>query len=137
MLKSLVILALLFHLDKDPSVEVRKTILSLIRVSSVTLPSIIKRTRDVNESVRVMAYKILAERRRLTSLSYSLREKIIMSGLHDVSPVVRETTENHLLPKWLENLQGDLIEFINNLDVHFRPSVPRQALPHLFKYEKS
>lgn len=113
--------------------EVRKTILGLIRVSSVTLPSIIKRTRDVNESVRVMAYKILAERRRLNSLSYGLREKIIMSGLQDLSPAVREATESYLLPKWLENLQGDLVEFINNLDVHYRPSVPRRALPFLFK----
>lgn len=123
----------MYHLEKDPSVEVRKTILSIIRVSSITLPSIIKRTRDVNESVRVMAFKILAERRRLNSLSYSLREKIIMSGLEDASPAVRDMTENLLLPKWLENLQGDLVAFIDNLDVHFRPSVPRRALPFLFR----
>ncbi|XP_059481994.1 condensin complex subunit 3 [Neocloeon triangulifer] len=124
---------LMFHLDKDPSVEVRKTILGLIRVSSVTVPSIAMRTRDISESVRIMAYKILADRRRMNSLSFSLREKIIMSGLNDTSAAVREVVENYLLPKWLERLSGDLVEFAENLDVNCRPLVPRRALPHLLK----
>lgn len=75
----------MFHMDRDPSCDVRRTILKVIRVTGMTLPSIVRRTRDVKEIIRVDAYKVLAERRKMTSLSYSIREKVIMAGLKDDS----------------------------------------------------
>ncbi|XP_065347653.1 condensin complex subunit 3 [Cloeon dipterum] len=124
---------LMYHLEKDPSVEVRKAIISVIRVTPVTLPAIYKRTRDVNEAVRALAFKLIADKRRMNALSYSMREKIIMSGLKDSSATVRTVAETYLLPKWLGQMQGNLVEFVKNLDVNFKPSVPRGALPFLMK----
>lgn len=81
----MVIAALMFHMERDPSCDVRRSILKVIRVTGTTLPAIVRRTRDVKDAIRVDAYKVLAERRKMTSLSYSTREKVIMSGLKDDS----------------------------------------------------
>ncbi|KAF4518180.1 hypothetical protein B566_EDAN007872, partial [Ephemera danica] len=124
---------LLFHMSRDVSSEVRRSILSVIRVSSVSLPGIVQRIKDIKESIRMDAYKILADRRKMTSLTFATRERIIKCGLKDESEAVRNTVETHLLPHWLEQLEGGLLQFVRELDVETHPMVPKMVLPHLFK----
>lgn len=57
-----IILAFLFHLSSDPSAAVRRTVIRCIGATRVTLPHILKRTRDVDESVRKAAFKFIADK---------------------------------------------------------------------------
>lgn len=45
-------------LDNDSNAEVRRAVLSCIAMSPLTLPKVIKRTRDIKENVRVLAYQV-------------------------------------------------------------------------------
>lgn len=45
-------------LDNDGNAEVRRAVLSCIAMSPLTLPKVIKRTRDIKENVRVLAYQV-------------------------------------------------------------------------------
>lgn len=46
-------------LDNDGNAEVRRAVLSCIAMSPLTLPKVIKRTRDIKENVRVLAYQVM------------------------------------------------------------------------------
>lgn len=48
-------------LDNDSNAEVRRAVLSCIAMSPLTLPKVIKRTRDIKENVRVLAYQVPLE----------------------------------------------------------------------------
>ena len=45
-------------LDNDSNAEVRRAVLSCIAMSPITLVKVLKRTRDVKESVRKLAYQV-------------------------------------------------------------------------------
>lgn len=45
-------------LENDSNAEVRRAVLSCIAMSPRTLPKVIKRTRDVKENVRKLAYQV-------------------------------------------------------------------------------
>lgn len=55
---SLNCLAYMLILDNDSNAEVRRAVLSCIAMSPLTLPKVIKRTRDIKENVRVLAYQV-------------------------------------------------------------------------------
>jgi hypothetical protein len=57
-----VIKAYLFHLGYDPSALVRKTVIKNIGSSKYILAFIIRRISDIDEAVRVAAFKFLAEK---------------------------------------------------------------------------
>lgn len=58
---SLNYLAYMLILDNDSNAEVRRAVLSCIAMSPLTLPKVIKRTRDIKENVRVLAYQVLCQ----------------------------------------------------------------------------
>lgn len=51
-------LAYVLILENDSNAEVRRAVLSCIAMSPCTLPKVIKRTRDIKENVRRLAYQV-------------------------------------------------------------------------------
>lgn len=51
-------LAYMLILENDSNAEVRRAVLSCIAMSPRTLPKVIKRTQDIKENVRKLAYQV-------------------------------------------------------------------------------
>ena len=84
-----IIKAYLFHLAHDPNNVVRRTIVRCIGATRLTLPHILERTRDTDEHVRRAAYKFLAEKVHIKSLTIGQREGLLQRGLGERSEAVR------------------------------------------------
>lgn len=48
-------------LENDTNAEVRRAVLSCIAMSPRTLPKVLKRTRDIKENVRKLAYQVTSD----------------------------------------------------------------------------
>lgn len=108
-------------LENDSNAEVRRAVLSCIAMSPRTLPKVIKRTRDIKENVRKLAYQVatntskvavlvsvditistyacfsfevLADKVHIKALSIAQRVSLLQQGL-------RDTSGNQLLFSWL------------------------------------
>ena len=64
-----IIKAFIFHMGCDPSPIVRKAIVRCIGATRLTLPHVIKRTLDIDENVRKVAYKFIADKVHIRSLT--------------------------------------------------------------------
>ncbi|ESQ47303.1 hypothetical protein EUTSA_v10027629mg [Eutrema salsugineum] len=114
-------------LEQNP--EVRKTIVLSLPPSNATTQAIIDCTLDVNESVRKVAYSVLANKVPLQSLSIKLRTTILQRGLADRAVNVSKECLKLMKNQWLSNCcQGDPIEFLKYLDVETYESVAESAL---------
>ncbi|CAL8331561.1 unnamed protein product [Merluccius merluccius] len=109
--------AYMLILENDSNAEVRRAVLSCIAMSPSTLPKVLKRTRDVKEAVRKLAYQVLADKVHIRALSIAQRVNLLQQGLHDSSEAVREAVRSRLLPSWLQRLDGDVVELLHRLDV--------------------
>ncbi|XP_056621018.1 condensin complex subunit 3 isoform X2 [Triplophysa dalaica] len=109
--------AYMLLLENDSNPEVRRAVLSCIAPSAVTLSKIYKRTRDVKEKVRKLAYQVLAEKVHIRALSIAQRVSLLHEGLNDSADSVKEVVKTHLLPAWLRLLQGDVLQMLHKLDV--------------------
>ncbi|XP_055061410.2 condensin complex subunit 3 isoform X1 [Misgurnus anguillicaudatus] len=109
--------AYLLLLENDSNPEVRRAVLSCIAPSASTLPKIYKRTRDVKEKVRKLAYQVLAEKVHLRALTIAQRVSLLHEGLSDSADSVKEVVKTHLLPAWLRLVQGDVLQLLHRLDV--------------------
>ncbi|KAM9857531.1 condensin complex subunit 3 [Aulostomus maculatus] len=109
--------AFMLILENDTNAEVRRAVLSCIAMSPRTLPKVLKRTRDVKENVRKLAYQVLAEKVHVLALTIAQRVSLLQQGLHDTSVAVRDVVCSHLLPAWLLRLDGNVIELLHRLDV--------------------
>lgn len=56
-------------LENDSNAEVRRAVLSCIAMSPCTLPKVIKRTRDIKENVRRLAYQVAANAIKYCSIN--------------------------------------------------------------------
>lgn len=110
-----VIKLFLFHLCKDPSSEVRRTILSCMARTQKTLLVALRRTRDVNELVRKAAYLFISKV-SVRSLSIKQREELLNDGLRDRNDVVKNCVKKELIYSWLRNYNGDFIALLRALD---------------------
>ncbi|XP_071264570.1 condensin complex subunit 3 isoform X4 [Salvelinus alpinus] len=126
--------AYLLILENDSNPEVRRAVLSCIAPSSLTLPKILKRTRDVKESVRKLAYQVLADKVHIRALSIAQRVSLLQQGLHDAADSVREVVQVRLLPAWLNLLQGDVLELLHKLDVENCSQTALDTLTALFTH---
>lgn len=75
----------------DPSAECRRTVLSVIAASTKTLPAILERTRDVDDSIRKQAYHVIAEKVNIRALTIAQRVRLLQEGLTD------RAGESHLI----------------------------------------
>ena len=80
----------------DPSPMVRRAIVRCIGATRVTLPHVLKRTLDVDEKVRKAAYKFIADKVHIKSLTISRREEIVRRGLTDRNENVRNVVAKDL-----------------------------------------
>uniref|UniRef100_A0A672LY22 Non-SMC condensin I complex, subunit G n=1 Tax=Sinocyclocheilus grahami TaxID=75366 RepID=A0A672LY22_SINGR len=109
--------AYMLLLENDSNPEVRRAVLSCIAPSATTLTKIYKRTRDVKEKVRKLAYQVLAEKVHIRALSIAQRVSLLHEGLSDSADSVKEVVKTHLLPAWLRMQQGDVLQLLHRLDV--------------------
>ncbi|MFT7807528.1 condensin complex subunit 3-like [Arapaima gigas] len=119
-------------LENDSNPEVRRAVLSCIAPCAHTLPRILKRTRDVKENVRKLAYQVLAEKVHIRALTIAQRVNLVQQGLNDTSEAVKEVVQRKLLPAWLRLLQGDVLELLHRLDVENCPEAAVAALNAIF-----
>ncbi|OXU30311.1 hypothetical protein TSAR_015427 [Trichomalopsis sarcophagae] len=122
----------LFHVAKDPSAEVRRVILAKMAKNKKTLDAAIKRTRDVDDSVRKMAYLFISKI-TVKSLTISQREQLINNGLQDRSDVVKKCVREILIPSWLRYYDQNYINFIKAIDAEHASETASLALGCLFK----
>nr|CAD7453642.1 unnamed protein product [Timema tahoe] len=127
-----VIKSFMFHLELDPSSEVRRGILQVMARSNLTIPQIIDRTRDVKDTVRKQAYLSLA-RVKVRSLTIKDREGLLSAGLKDRSEMVRNCVAKVVLPSWLHNLGGTYLGLLNALYVENYVETSTLVLKTLFK----
>ncbi|XP_070777974.1 condensin complex subunit 3 isoform X2 [Enoplosus armatus] len=125
--------AYMLILENDTNAEVRRAVLSCIAMSPRTLPKVLKRTRDIKENVRKLAYQVLADKVHIKALSIAQRVSILQQGLHDSSEAVREMVCSRLLPAWLLRLDGNVIELIHRLDVENCAQTTLDTLKAIFK----
>lgn len=63
--------AYMLILENDSNAEVRRAVLSCIAMSPHTLPKVIKRTRDIKENVRKLAYQVAANTSKIAVLVHA------------------------------------------------------------------
>ncbi|KAL7297267.1 hypothetical protein TKK_0009667 [Trichogramma kaykai] len=122
----------LFHLAKDPSAEVRRVILAKMAKNKTTLYAAIKRTMDVNDSVRKMAYLFIS-RITVKSLTISQREKLLNNGLQDTSEIIRKCVREILIPSWLRYYDKNYLNLLKAIDAEHAADTAILALDCLFK----
>ena len=109
--------AFIFHLGCDPSPIVRRTIIKCIGATRLTLPHVVRRTLDVDERVRRLAYKFIADKIHIKSLTIAQREEIVKRGLTDRNENVRKMVSKELVPSWLRLCNDNIVELLYALDV--------------------
>ncbi|KAF0037422.1 hypothetical protein F2P81_010296 [Scophthalmus maximus] len=125
--------AYMLILDNDSNAEVRRAVLSCIAMSPQTLPKVLKRTWDIKENVRKLAYQVLADKVHIKALTIAQRVRLLQQGLHDTSEAVREVVCSRLLPAWLLRLEGNVIELIHRLDVENCAQTALDTLRAIFR----
>ncbi|XP_042253984.1 condensin complex subunit 3 [Thunnus maccoyii] len=125
--------AYMLILENDSNAEVRRAVLSCIAMSPQTLPKVLKRTRDIKENVRKLAFQVLADKVHIKALTIAQRVSLLQQGLHDTSEAVREVVCARLLPSWLLRLNGDIIELLHRLDVENCSQTALETLKAIFK----
>ncbi|EFN66582.1 Condensin complex subunit 3 [Camponotus floridanus] len=121
-----------FHVSKDPSAEVRKAVLSCMGKNQKTLQAVLIRTRDIDDSVRKMAFEFISKI-TVRSLTIEQRERLLKDGLKDRSENVRKCVSNVLLPTWLRCYKGEYLNLVHALDAGIGTETATLALQVLFK----
>ncbi|XP_026127252.1 condensin complex subunit 3-like isoform X3 [Carassius auratus] len=129
--------AYMLLLENDSNPEVRRAVLSCIAPSATTLSKIYKRTRDVKEKVRKLAYQVLAEKVHIRALSIAQRVSLLHEGLSDSADSVKEVVKTHLLPAWLRMQQGDVLQLLHRLDVENCAETAMTTLQAIFSMASS
>uniref|UniRef100_A0AAY4AQP8 Nuclear condensin complex subunit 3 C-terminal domain-containing protein n=1 Tax=Denticeps clupeoides TaxID=299321 RepID=A0AAY4AQP8_9TELE len=133
----LTIKAYLLILENDSNPEVRRAVLSCIAPSALTLPKILRRTRDVKEKVRKLAYQVLAEKVHICALTIAQRVSLLQEGLNDSAESVRDIVQKNLLPAWLRMLDDKVLELLHRLDVENCSQTAVDVLHALFSMATS
>ncbi|KAK6178461.1 hypothetical protein SNE40_013249 [Patella caerulea] len=128
-----VIKAYLYLMTRDPNPDVRRAVLGVIAPSTKTLPFILERIRDVNESVRQVAFCVLAEKAHIKCLSIAQRLQILQDGLNDRTAAVKDACSKKVLQTWLRIFGGNILELLKSLDVENSTETCEQVLDTMFK----
>ncbi|VDP78882.1 unnamed protein product [Echinostoma caproni] len=115
----------------DPTSEVRRAALAAMVLTTRTLPSLVERCRDVADSVRRTAYKILATRTVLRPLSIAKRIRILQDGLTDRAADVRQSAQDLVL-SWFKATECDPVKLLRRLDTEGVPETSQLMLNNLF-----
>lgn len=91
------------------------------------------RTQDVTESVRKLAYRILAEKVNIRSISIAQRMQLLSYGLNDRSESIKELCTQGLLGGWLKSFDQDVIQLLKCLDAEGCTEVAELAVKSVLK----
>ncbi|NP_062311.1 condensin complex subunit 3 [Mus musculus] len=119
-------------IENDSNPEVRRAVLSCIAPSAKTLSKIVGRTKDIKDTVRKLAYQVLAEKVHMRAMSIAQRVLLLQQGLNDRSDAVKQAVQKHLLQGWLRFTEGNILEFLHRLDVENSSDVAVSVLHSLF-----
>ncbi|CCF58090.1 hypothetical protein KAFR_0D04420 [Kazachstania africana CBS 2517] len=122
-------------IQNDPSAEVRRAAMLNIVNNKSTRPHILERSRDVNPINRRLIYsKVLKSMNKkcFTDLDTRILDQLIEWGLNDREEPVRKACEKLISYHWVNLLDGDLIELLENLDIA-KSNGSIKALETLFK----
>lgn len=137
-----VIKAYLFHMETDPSAKVRRAVIASIAKTQRTIPSIIGRLWDADETVRRLTYLNMAKY-PVTNFKVIQRIQILDQGLADQSNLVKKCVAQILLPNWIQVYDANYLSFISALkidaseiDLEKFKSIAVQALQEIFRQNK-
>ncbi|CUM47966.1 uncharacterized protein AC631_04896 [Debaryomyces fabryi] len=110
--------SLLIAIQNDDSAEVRRAALLNLAKNQVTIPFLLERARDVNSINRRLVYsRILKELGDFRDIDFQLRENLLKWGLNDRDDSVQKSAIKMFSSTWLDIVDNDLIELIENLKV--------------------
>lgn len=110
--------SLLIAIQNDDSAEVRRAALLNLAKNKVTIPFLLERARDVNSINRRLVYsRILKELGDFRDIDFQLRENLLKWGLNDRDDSVQKSAIKMFSSSWLDIVDNDLIELIENLKV--------------------
>ena len=91
-----------------------------------------ERTKDVTDSVKKLAYRLLAEKVTIKTFTIAQRLQLMNSGFHDSSEGVRACTKG-LLDSWLASLDGQVTKLLECLHVDTSGKTPEVVLNAVLK----
>lgn len=98
-----------------------------------SIPLCTGRTQDVTESVRKLAYRILAEKVNIKSFTIAQRVQLLCNGLRDRSEAINNICAKELLGNWLKSFDKDIIKLLKSLDVEGCTEVAELAIKGILK----
>lgn len=107
----------IFHMTRDPNIEVRTTIVKKIAMFNNVIDEMLKNTiLDISDSVRKEMFN-----RFLTypflSLSSKQRQTILEKGLNDGNANINSLVKKRLIVSWLKECNNDILVFLEQLGV--------------------
>ncbi|CCD24100.1 condensin subunit YCG1 NDAI_0C04400 [Naumovozyma dairenensis CBS 421] len=128
-------LILMKAIQNDSSPEVRRACMLNLVNNSVTRPYILERARDVNAINRRLIYSRVLKgmgKNVFEDINTSIIDKLIEWGLDDRETHVSKECGKLISHHWLNSLDGDLIQLLENLNVT-TSSVTAKAMNSLFQ----
>ena len=103
--------------QNDASKDVRKAVLTNIGITSVTLPFVLDRVRDVRDDVRKHALVAISYKVHIKTLSIAQRCSVARHGLTDRHEAVRKCAVDMVCKRWLEMCGNNRIALLSMFDV--------------------
>eukprot|EP01134_Creolimax_fragrantissima_P001657 CFRG1657T1 len=119
----------------DSSSEVRKAALTHLGLSKNNLHGLLMRTRDIKDTVRVEAFRMLSDKCNYKSLSKDERVSVLTEGLNDRSANVREACVAMVTDSWLSKDGNNPIVFLRRFNVIKNEATAELMLQRLFEYK--
>lgn len=109
---------LLYAMQNDESPEVRRAAMLNLKKDVHTLQPLLQRARDVHYINRRLVYsRIMKEFQDFRQIDFDLRDQLLNWGLHDRDTSVKNAAVHMLSKTWMETVQDDIMELIENLYV--------------------
>ncbi|XP_044727913.1 condensin complex subunit 3 [Chrysoperla carnea] len=105
-----------FHMEKDPSPQVRRAVVNNLARSIRAFPQVMERIRDTDEKVRRDAYNFIGMY-SLKNFKIVQRMSILKSGLTDRSKLVKRCVSENLIPKWFVHYERSYFDFLKAIRV--------------------
>ena len=103
-------------LQYDPSVDVRKAILSVLEISDKSLLAILGRLRDIDPAIRRLVYRNKISEIDFDALSNTDREWILRNGLNERDDSVKKACLELVFSHWIKKTGNNLVELLMTFD---------------------
>ena len=117
----------------NQAIQRKERVPMFFRNIDYSIPLCTGRTQDVTESVRKLAYRILAEKVNIKSFTIAQRVQLLCNGLRDRSEAINNICAKELLGNWLKSFDKDIIKLLKSLDVEGCTEVAELAIKGILK----